>query len=284
MKVLQFTTIMMCLSAILFTQEEQTEVTEPVFGWANRLSGTLNLTQASFDNWAQGGENSMAWQLNINGTFDYNQDKYKWSNSTKIAYGESKIGSNDAIKSIDELKLESVYSYKFGIPVNPYLSLTGETQMMPGYQYGDSIDIRISNFLDPGYFTQGIGAGIEPTKEIKTRLGFALKETVADVFVSYTDDPGTEKIEKIRIEPGIESVTDLTAKISENIMFTSKLELFSNVKRFDEIDVKWDNIFLAEVSPYIDVNFNVKLFYDKDITKKRQLKQALSLGLTYNFL
>jgi hypothetical protein len=248
------------------------------------MVGSLNLTQANFDNWAQGGENSFAWQLNLNGLFDYEQEKYKWSNAAKITYGENKIGSQDARKSIDEIKLESVYSYKISNFVNPYLSLTGETQMAPGYQYSDTAKVRIADFLDPGYFTQGIGAAIEPAKEFKTRLGFALKQTVANDFVFYSDDPGTEKIEKVRIEPGIESVSDLATKLSEQIIFTSKLELFSNVKRLNEIDVRWDNIFLAKVSTYIDVNFNIKVFYDKDISKKRQLKQALSLGLTYSFL
>jgi hypothetical protein len=269
---------------MLWAQEEEAEKKEPVFGWTNRMIGTLNLTQASFDNWAQGGENSLAWQLNVNGIFDYEKIKYKWNNTIKIAYGENKIGSDEAIKSIDEIRLESVYHRKWSIYVNPYISLTGETQMMPGYQYGDTAKIRISNFLDPGYFTQGIGAGIEPVKEFKTRLGFALKETIADNFVNFTDDPGTGEVEKLRIEPGIESVSDLETKLSENIIFTSKLELFSNVKRFEEIDVRWDNIFLAKVSTYIDVNLNIKLFYDKDISKKRQLKQALSMGLTYSFL
>jgi hypothetical protein len=276
--------ILVLLWAALLAQEQQEEKKEPVMGWTNRMVGTLNLTQANFDNWAQGGENSFAWQLNINGLFDYEQQTYKWSNAAKVTYGENKIGSQDARKSIDEIKLESVYSYKISTFVNPYVSLTAETQMAPGYQYSDTAKVRIADFLDPGYFTQGIGFGIEPLKEFKTRLGFALKETVADVFVAYSDDPGTEKIEKVRIEPGIESVSDLATKLSEHIIFTSKLELFSNVKRLDELDVRWDNIFLAKVSTYIDVNFNIKLFYDKDISKKRQLKQALSLGLTYSFL
>jgi cytochrome c oxidase assembly protein Cox11 len=52
----------------------------------------------------------------------------------------------------------------------------------------------------------------------------------------------------------------------------------------DEVDIKWDNIFSAKISKYIDVNLNVKLFYDKDISEDRQLKQSLALGLTYTFL
>jgi hypothetical protein len=32
------------------------------------------------------------------------------------------------------------------------------------------------------------------------------------------------------------------------------------------------------------VNFNLKLFYDRDISTKRQLMQSLALGLTYTLL
>ena len=64
----------------------------------------------------------------------------------------------------------------------------------------------------------------------------------------------------------------------------SKLELFYDFGALDEIDVKWDNIFSAKISKYVDVNFNIKLFYDKDLSEKRQIKQALAVGLTYTFL
>ena len=68
------------------------------------------------------------------------------------------------------------------------------------------------------------------------------------------------------------------------MLLTSKLELFSNLESFQQIDVKWDTILSAKVARYVDVNLNVKLFYDRDISRKRQLKQALTLGLTYTIL
>jgi hypothetical protein len=38
------------------------------------------------------------------------------------------------------------------------------------------------------------------------------------------------------------------------------------------------------VDKYVDVTLNIKMVYDKDVSKKRQLKQALALGLTYSLL
>lgn len=196
-----------------------------------------------------------------------------------------KVGDASSKKSVDEIKLESVFTYKMNLYVNPYLAATGETQFYQGYNYTDTGRVAISNFLDPGYFTQSAGIGFSPNDQFKTRLGAALKETITKKYpVPYADDPETDKVEKTKVEFGAESVTDFSRKLAENILLTSKLELFSNLKGVDQIDVKWDTILSAKVAKYVDVNFNVKLFYDKDISKKRQLKQMLALGLTYSFL
>ena len=72
--------------------------------------------------------------------------------------------------------------------------------------------------------------------------------------------------------------------MSENSLLTSKLELFSAFKASDETDVNWDTVISTKISKYVNINFNFKLFYDKDISPKRQIKQAIAFGLTYSFL
>lgn len=268
------------LNLSLFAQEKKEE---PKYGWINEAIGSLNLTQTSFDNWQQGGESSMAWQLNFNGKFENNQRQTNWVNTAKLAYGNAKIGDAENRKSVDEIKLESVYAYKLKPKWNAYIAGTGETQLTKGYQYSNAGKVAISNFLDPGYFRESVGIGYTPNKIFKTRLGAALKETVSDIY-GYADDADTADLETVRTEFGAESVSELNQKLAENIILTSKLELFSNLKAANEIDVNWDTILAAKVSKFVDVNFNVKLFYDRNISTQRQLKQALALGLTYTFL
>ncbi len=270
------------LSISLVAQEKDT----PKFGWKNEIVGNLNFTQSSFSNWSQGGEDSWNWQLDLNGKFENDQPKYNWATTGKISYGKTKISGEKSKKTTDEVHLESVFTYKVGLYVNPYVAVTGETQLTEGFDFSTDPQIKISTFLDPGYFTESLGLGYEPIKDFKTRLGAALKQTVADQFAArYTDDPATlNNVEKVRSEIGMESVTDYSRKLSENIVFTTKLELFSNLKGIDEVDVRWDNLFAAKVSKYIAVSFNMKLFYDKDISVQRQLKQVLAAGLTYTFL
>ena len=281
--------LILAINCSLLAEEQK-----PEYGWKKELVGNLNFTQTAFDNWVQGGEDTFAWQLNINGKAVKSEKKYKWNNTEKIAYGMAKISNLESRKSVDELKLESVFTYLLGTYVNPYVAVSAETQFTQGYKYIEVIDDsgksriekeEISNFLDPGYFSQSAGVGYDPIDEFKTRFGFAIKETVTiDHPVPYAYDPETEDEKKTKVEAGLESVTDFSKALIGGILLTSKLEVFSNLKGLDEVDVKWDNIFSAKISKYIDVSFNVKLFYDRTISKKRQLKQSLAVGLTYTFL
>jgi hypothetical protein len=157
--------------------------------------------------------------------------------------------------------------------------------MTKGYQYTEELKIPVSNFMDPGYITFGAGFGYTPVEYLKSRLGVASKITVTKEYaVGITDDPATEAVEKTDVEFGMQSVTELSKQLAENILLTSKLELFSNLNRIDEVDVRWDSLLAMKVSRFIDVSLNLELFYDKNISTKRQLKQLLALGLSYSFL
>ncbi len=259
--------------------------TPPKPAWTREVVGALNLTQVNFSNWTQGGENAVSWQIILTGKLEYQRHAVKWTSSGKFSFGKTKLGKSDFRKSVDEIRLESVLNYRLNPYINPYLALTAITQFTAGFNYTDSGREKISDFLDPGYFTQSLGFGYEPIKEMKTRLGLALKETITRNFPApYADDPATERVEKTRTEIGMESATELAAKLSSNTQLSSKLEMFSNLKSVKEIDVNWDNLITAKISKYFNVNFNFRLLYDRNVSQKRQIKQALALGVTYSFL
>ncbi|HDP67386.1 MAG TPA: DUF3078 domain-containing protein [Candidatus Marinimicrobia bacterium] len=271
---------LICALLIAASAEEQ-----PI-GRQKSVVGNFGTTQTSFDNWTAGGESTFAWQINMSAKFVNNQQKWNWTNTGKLAFGKSRIGDQAARKSADEIKLESVYTYKLGIPVNPYAAVKGETQFAYGYKYTDTSAVKISNFMDPGYFTESIGLGYSPSEQLTTRLGFALKQTVTRDFpVPYSDDPETDdELETFKNEAGLESATDFSQKFRDNLLFTSNLVIFSNLQAINQVDVKWDNVFTASITKYVNVTFNFKLFYDHDLSVRRQIMQTLSLGLTYTFI
>ncbi len=281
------------LSLPVYAQEEAGEKAEkkpkkePKFGWQKKMVGSLNLTQNRLSNWTQGGEDSLAWQLNINFLFVNNRKKTNWSNSGRFIYGTAKLGEQGFRKSIDEIKLESVITYKVGSKLNPFLAATWETQFAPSYNYETEPETQMSAFMDPGYFRESIGLNYIPNGVVRARLGLALKQTIAHDFLSsFTDEPDTEdKIEWIKHEAGFESVTDVSWKISKNSLYICKLELFYAAgSSMDETDVNWDNILSVKISEFVGITFNFNLYYDKDISSRRQIQQSIALSLTYDFL
>ncbi len=60
------------------------------------------------------------------------------------------------------------------------------------------------------------------------------------------------------------------------------LRLFGTFEDISIWDVRWDNVLTAKINDYFNVNFNVLLIYDEDQSIKRQIKEALQLGISYS--
>ena len=63
--------------------------------------------------------------------------------------------------------------------------------------------------------------------------------------------------------------------------FYTYLRLFGRFEDISVWDVRWDNIIVAKINDYFNVNINVLLIYDADETLRTQLKEALQLGISY---
>jgi hypothetical protein len=254
---------------------------QPVYGWKNGFLGGFKLTQAGFSNWAAGGENALAWQLTSTGRFLYDQEAYDWTNRFKVGYGMTKSGDQKSRKSVDEVKLESALTAKLNGPLGAYAAFNWETQFAKGYSYTDTSRTEVSNFMDPGYFTESVGMTYTYREMVSTRIGFAAKQTMSNNFTGFTDDPDTPEIEDLRAEYGAEWVTDFGYGISEKLAYLTRVNFFSNMKGLDEVDIKWDNSLAASVAPYVDVTFDFSLLYDRDVSTVFQVKEALAIGLIF---
>jgi hypothetical protein len=264
---------------------QEAEKKEEVLGWSKSLVGAINLTQNRYSsNWTQGGENALAWKGVVETKWENNQRKTNWRNTGKLVYGQIKQGDDEVRKSDDEIKVESVLTYKAGKYLNPYFSFNGQTQITRGFLYTKTGEVTtkqaVSDFFDPAYLRQSLGLGYKPAENFTTRFGISVKETIADLHrVRYGNKPD----QRVRVETGIESTTDFSQKIEENVLLKSKLELFTSFENLSTVDAIWDNTLTAKVSKYFAVNLNVHLFYDEDILSEVQVKQTLAFGFTYTF-
>ena len=254
--------------------------------WKHTVVAGLTLTQASYTNWAQGGENALAYTATLDGKSVRDVEQTNWSNGYKIAYGQTRLGSKGLRKTDDKIDLESVLTYKKGTYINPYASATFKSQFDDGYKYDDvtNTKVKISSKFDPMYLTQAVGVGYQPIAQLKTRLGAALREVYSNGFAYADDASTTPTIETSKVEGGLESVTDVEWKFADNMLFTSKLEMFAPFNEIDVVVVRSDNTLSAKVNQYVSVVLNVQLINDKNVTARTQIKEALALGISYTLL
>jgi hypothetical protein len=272
------TMIIFSFATIIFAQEGDSVKSN----WDNKGIVSLNISQISFTDWTQGGDNAITYTFMGDFASNYIEEVWNFKNSLKLAYGQTKIANADFKTNDNELFLESVYTRDIGIWVDPYVSNIVRTTIAQGYNYDGDERTEIAAFFDPGYISQSIGVGINKSEIIKTRFGLGFQETFTNKHRNYSDDPETtDKMEAFKFETGFESVTDVQWGFMENMMFKSKLRLFTRFENMDIWDVRWDNTISAKVNKYIVVNLNVLAIYEKSQSVRTQLKEALQIGITY---
>lgn len=268
------------LSQSVFAQKDSVKF----YSWVPMAAVGLNISQVALSNWTQGGENAVAISFIGTGGLKYYSDSWRFKNDLKLAYGRTKLGSRDFRTTDNELYLESVLSRYIGWAVDPYISNIVRTPISTGYKYDNDSATAIADFFDPGYLTQSVGFTYDKLEKFTTRLGFAVQETFTRKYNQYADDPATLKIEKTKVETGLESVTTAELTLQQNLLYKSNLRLFTRFEHMDIWDVRWDNAIVTKINDYINVNFAFLLIYQKDQSPKTQIKEALQLGLTYTLL
>jgi len=283
-----FFVLLTCLIVVTIQAQEKKKV--PEYGWNNSLVIGLNLSQVSLHNWTQGGESSVAWTFLTNGLFNFTQEGYHWKSTLKLTHGRTKIADGEFEKTDDELFFESVYSKNLGWKVDPYAALQLRTQIAPGYKISTDPQTKVerrdqtSGFFDPGYLVEGFGFTYSREDIFSMRLGIAFKQTFSSQY-GFADDPKTPgEIEAMRFQTGLEFGSALRWTVMENVLYTSKLNLFSAFETLDVWDVRWDNTVTASVNRYLNVSLNVLLVHEIAQTRRTQIKQALAVGFSYSLL
>ena len=277
--------------------------------WKTNGDISLMFSQSSFSNWASGGENS----LTLNGFFNYYlahiKGNHKWENMLNLAYGQTKTGDLDYRKSEDKIDFSSIYGLKAKDKWFYSLNLNFKSQFAEGFDYhdGDTLGpVKISNFLAPAYLSVGPGMEYRP----KDYMSFYFSPVTARwIIVNDQDlaDAGAFGVDPMTIDDAGNIIHGKKSKsefgsyfrflfvkdIIKNVNFSTKLELFSNyLDNPGNIDVNWDNMLNLKVNDWISASVGVQMVYDDDtpildkdgkVGPRTQIKQLLSVGLTYKF-
>ena len=282
----RITPTIICTLFLLFASTRLQAQTDTTHGpWHHEMITGLNLSEVGFSHWSQGGTNALSYVAGINGKSVRDEPLTNWATTYKLDFGQTKLGPGDIRKTDDEINLESMLSYKMGVHVNPYVAASLLTQFAPGYTYPDTgAAVRVSDFFDPAYLKQSAGMGWLVTKGFQTRLGVALREVITNHFNQYAAEPLENEVKKIRVQGGLESVTEGEFPIDDNVLFRAKLDLFSPFNTMSRMVLHGETSLVAKISKIFSTQLAAFFINDPDLSPYTQIKQGLSIGIVYAIL
>lgn len=289
----QTTLLLIILSFTGFTLHSQEDSLRV---WKVTGSTSLNFSQVSLTNWAEGGDGSTSGTFLFKIYANKKKHKHTWENAFELEYGLIKNEGQKKRKSVDKLFLSSKYGYAIGS--NWYLSGLFEfrSQVDKGYNYPNT-DVHISKFLAPGYINTAVGLEYHPNEQFSFLFAPASGKMtiVSDDLLSDAGAFGVDAGDRFRMEMGAYIKTTFTRKeVLRNVDFSTKLDLFSNYSDNPlNIDINWDLLFDMKINDYLSANLGFTVKFDDDIKyvnsdgelrgARTQLKQLLGVGLSYKF-
>jgi hypothetical protein len=330
--------IISVFSLSAFSQKDSTK-TDTTRKWKTGGMIAITINQGGSRNWAAGSEK---WSLSL-GTIlnvfaNKQMGKWSWNNSLDMAYAFLNTESDGYTKTDDKIYFVS----KFGRELKPKLNLTillnYRSQFYDGYENDylgqPGLKRRTSGFMAPAYVTLAPGLDWKPTKSLSIFFtpisvrwiivsnkpfdylyqGGVIPDSVKGPStgdyekpksVLYGVDPGRE----VRIEAGGLASIQYNKEILKNVVYTAKLDLFSNYlqgytfepptyttfirtdPKPQNVDVYWTNLIAMKVNKYLAVTYSFDLIYDDDVRQfgpnsnrpATQLRSLLGIGLQAKF-
>ncbi|MES1226533.1 MAG: DUF3078 domain-containing protein, partial [Bacteroidota bacterium] len=120
-------------------------------GWKKAGTFIISVNQGALRNWVAGGEtNTLGISSIINYNINHKKGKYTWNNYFDLAFGFQNASSFGRFRKTDDrIDITSKYGYQFSQKWYAALLLNINTQALRGFEYGDSVNTKISNFFTP---------------------------------------------------------------------------------------------------------------------------------------
>lgn len=272
--------------------------------WHYMTRARFDLSQAAYKDWKEGGgNNSLVVEGNLRAGAERRGELWAQSHETRLAFGIFNQEDQELRKAEDRIQVQSNLQYQgdgFFRVFNPTLAGNLRTQFASGFDYDSnpfegevpSTDPRLnqdppvetSAFFAPAFITESLGLTYEPADVLTVRLGAASKQTVV-VEENFRELYSVDSDALARVEAGSEFASSLNAKLSENIRYRSDLNVFFafNLAE-DPPDILWENTVSMSVNDWLSTDLEFTALYDKNTTDAVQLKETISVGLSFDLL
>jgi len=284
--------------------------------WKKAAKTSLTFTQTTLENWAAGGNNSIAFNTGLNAFANYAKDRTTFENLLEVGYGLIRQDNADFRKSDDKIIFSTKLGYQIKNKKHLFWSslIDFKTQFYEGVNVlEDGTEVYISDFMAPGYLTISTGLEWKPNDNFSLlfspatgKMTFVSIGKFADrgdfgVEPAVYDTDGVTKLKdgkNFRGEFGTFLKLYFKKDIFKNVNYETKLELFIGYdENFGNIDVNWQNAITMKVNDWLMASFVTQLLYDDDVeiatkfdpvdntpldaSPRIQYKQILGVGLTF---
>lgn len=267
--------------------------------WDSEVISKISASQAAYKDWQEGGLNSLAVTASLDGATERLGNRWAQAYDMKLALGYIDQEEQETRKSEDRIRLQANLQYEgdgFFKLFSPTVAADLRTQFASGFNYsenpysenhpraGEEPPVETSAFFAPGTLTQSLGLTYNPVEQLSLRLGIASKQTIvteADFRVLY----GVDENNMVRAEAGGQFAAALDQRLSENIRYRSQLDAFFAANQLNNPpDVIWENVINMRVNDWITTDLQFVALFDEDTSSALQLKEVISVGVSFTIL
>lgn len=270
------------LTSLVYSQEQQQD-TIPAPKWKIHGRVAFIFNQSSFSNWASGGENTVAGNININYDFNYKQGNINWDSRIISGYGLSYLGAQGYRKTNDRLEVNSLLGVKTGNYW--FLSFIGNfrTQYANGFDYSKKPKAAVSGFFSPAYLTFGPGMLWKKSDNLSINIAPA---TARYTFVSnsFSGQFGVAEGKNAAFSLGFNLSSYYKLQLMENIEMENIITLYSDyLSNVRNVDLDYQTNIRFKVNKNIKMHITFHTIIDDNASSRIQFRQLFGLGVNYSF-
>ena len=239
--------------------------------------------QSSFSNWASGGENTVAGNINLNYDVNYKKENLNWDTRLITSYGLSHISNKGYRKTDDRFELNTLLGLKTG--KYWFLSFIGNfrTQYTKGFDYKKEPKVLVSEFLSPAYLMYGPGMLWKKSNNLHFNIAPA---TARYTFVNdfFSGKFGVEEGKNTAFSLGFNFSMYYKFWIMENVEMENILTLYTDyLANIANVDVDYQTNIRFLVNKHIKMHMTFHAIIDDDASSRIQFRQLFGLGVNYSF-
>lgn len=264
-----------------FAQKKKKEAPVPKWKIDGRFAFIFN--QSSFSNWASGGENTIAGNININYDFNFKKKNINWDARIISSYGISYIADKGNRKTDDRFEFNSLLGFKTSPSWFLSFLTNFRTQYTQGFNYKPDPKVRVSDFLSPAYLTFGPGLLWKDSDDLTVNIAPATaRYTLVSDF--FSGKFGVEEGRNTAFSLGFNLSSYYKFSLMENIEMENILNLYTDyLANVGNVDLDYQTNIRFKVNKSIKMLMTFHTIMDDNASSKIQFRQLFGLGLNYKF-